>query len=57
LLQVRQGIGIDPTGEDDEYPLLGLLGCLQTQDDDGTGIHDVEVVLLVIDGELDKAHV
>lgn len=48
---------MDPTGEKDEYPLLGLLACLQTQDDDGTGTQDVAVVLLVVDGALDEAHV
>jgi hypothetical protein len=48
---------MDPTGEKDEYPLLGLLACLQTQDDDGTGTHDVAVVLLVVDGALDETHV
>jgi hypothetical protein len=47
---------MDPTGDEDEYPLFGLLGCLQMQDNDGTETHDVEVILLV-DGALDGAHV
>jgi hypothetical protein len=41
---------IDPTGDEEEYPLFGLPGCLQTQVDDGTRTHDVEVVLLVVEG-------
>jgi len=32
-----QGMVMLPTGEDEEYSLLGVLGCLQIHDEDGTG--------------------
>ena len=31
-----QGMVMLPTGEDEEYPLLGVLGYLQTHDEEGT---------------------
>jgi hypothetical protein len=37
LLQVMQGMVMLPTGEDEEYPLLGVFGCLQMHDEVGTG--------------------
>jgi len=41
-----------PTGEDEEYPLLGVLGCLQIHDEDGTGTTvDEEVVVAEVEVE------